>query len=127
VRVYRLFNVSEHEPTCGLHFLGRDEAERYKELVKWPYANDGLWPLADGRELPLERVELRVEPLERPWLADPELGMVVFEQEGHVGGAPLLPGNCFDPDEWQAAPSAELANPDQSLLWEKARLALQAP
>jgi len=94
--------------------------------VKWPYANDGLWPLADGRELPLERLELRVEPLERHWLAEAELGLVVFEQDGQLGGAPLLPGNCFDPDEWQAAPPAELAGPEVTLLWDKARTALRA-
>jgi hypothetical protein len=126
MRVYRLFNLSEHGPASGLHFLDRDEADRYRELVKWPYANEGTWPLADGRELPLERVELRVEPLERRWLAEPELGVVVFEQEGQLGGAPLLPGNCFDPDEWQAAPATELANPETAALWEKARLALKA-
>jgi hypothetical protein len=126
MRVYRLFNVSEHEPASGLHFLGRDEAERYKELVKWPYANEGTWPLADGRVLPLERLELRVEPLERPWLADPELGLVVFEQDGQLGGAALLPGDCFDPDEWQPAPAADGAGPDQTVLWERARLALHA-
>jgi len=126
MRVYRLFNVTEHEPTCGLHFLEREEAERYKELVKWPYANDQRWPLAEGREVPLDRVELRVEPLERHWLAEPDLGVVVFEQDGQLGGAPLLPGNCFDPDEWQAAPAADMANPELFTLWEKARLALKA-
>jgi hypothetical protein len=126
VRFYRLFNVSEHEPASGLHFVNRDEADRYKELVKWPYANEGLWPLADGRELDLDKVELRVEPLERHWLPEPELGLVVFEQDGQLGGAPLLPGNCFDPDEWQAAPAAELASPELSALWEHARVALRA-
>ena len=125
MRVYRLFNVTEHGPASGLHFLERQQAEQYRELVKWPYANEGRWPLADGRELPLDRVELRVEPLERHWVVEPELGQVIFEQEGQLGGAPLLPGNCFDPDEWQAAPLADLASPELAVLWEKVRLALK--
>ena len=55
----------------------------------------------------------------------PELGLVVFEQEGSVGGAPLLPGDCYDPDEWQLATPLELAHPVTGPRWEQAERALR--
>jgi|GEM_PF-2235231 hypothetical protein len=127
MRLYRLYNLSEHAPACGLLFFRRDQAEQYRELVKWPYANTQRWPLPDGREIPLAAVDLRVELLERDVAQAPELGVVVFRNEGVPGGAPLLPGDCFDPDEWQAAGAADLDGPATGLRWRQALAELKEP
>ena len=120
MRLYRLYNLSEHAPASGLLFFRRDQAERYRELVKWPYANNQRWPLPDGREIPLAAVDLRVELIERAAFPEPELGVVVFRHEGAPGGAPLLPGDCFDPDEWAPAPALELDSPVTGPRWQRA-------
>lgn len=127
MRLYRLYNLTEHAPASGLLFFRRDQAEKYRELVKWPYLNSQRWPLPDGREIPLEAVDLRVEVLERPVAQAAELGLVVFRNEGVPGGAPWLPGDCFDPDEWQAASALDLESPDLAARWQAALVGLKDP
>lgn len=110
MRLYRVYNLTELGPASGLLFFKREDAEKYKELVKWPYVNDGRWPLSGGGSVPLNELELRVESLDMDVLPDQELDQVLWEQAGVLGAAPLLPGDCFDPDQWCAYSPADLAN-----------------
>jgi hypothetical protein len=111
VKLYRLYNLTELGPASGLHFFSRDQAEAYKELVKWPYAETGRWPLADGSTVPLKDVDLRIEDTSLAALALPGLDAVLWEQGGQLGAAPLIPGNCFDPDEWRPYTASDMAHP----------------
>jgi len=111
MKLYRLYNLSELGPACGLHFLKREGAEGFKDLIRWPYINDSRWPLVNGGTLPLDQVDLRVEVLDKPVAVESFLESVVWEQQGQLGGAPLLLGDCFDPDEWQPYPKADFDNP----------------
>lgn len=127
MRLYRLLNLTQHGPAAGLYFLKREGADRYKDLVKWPYANEGRWPLPGGGDLPLDALDLRVEALERAVLVEPVLGLAVFELNGQLGGAPFLPGDCYDPDEWMPASPADLAHPVNGPRWEEALRQLRHP
>jgi hypothetical protein len=111
VKLYRLYNLTELGPASGLHFFDRAKAEAYKELVKWPYADTGLWPMADGSRVLLKDVDLRVETVELKVLPLPNLDLVLSEQNELLGSCPLLPGDCFDPDDWKAFGPAELTHP----------------
>jgi hypothetical protein len=120
MKLYRLYNLTELGPASGLHFFKREGAEAYKDLVKWPYADSGRWPLSNGSTVPLSLVDLRVEEAEMDVLLAPEQEAVIWEQEKALGSAPLLPGDCFDPDEWRAYSSADLANPVTGIRVEQA-------
>lgn len=111
MKLYRLYNLSELGPACALHFLKREGAEAYKDLVRWPYVNEGRWPLPSGASLPLDQVDLRVEVVEKPVSVEPFLESVLWEHGGELGGAPLLLGDCFDPDEWLAYTPADFGHP----------------
>lgn len=111
MKFYRLYNLTELEPAAALHFLKRESAEKYRELVKWPYANDGLWPLHKGGSIPLASLDLRVESVELPAVVLDAFDIVVFEREGKLGSAPYIPGECFNPDEWQPCSALDLASP----------------
>jgi hypothetical protein len=111
MKLHRLFNLTELAPAAGLHFVRREDAEAYKQLVRWPYAAEGRWPLADGGSVPLEAVDLRVEVVDVPVVLEPALHLAVQERDGALGTAPLLPGDCFDPDEWTPCTPAQLAHP----------------
>jgi hypothetical protein len=125
VRTYRLFNQSEGAPASGLVFLKREDAERYKDVVLWPYANTGFWPLPGGRELRLDELDLRVELFSLRAVLEPALGAVVMERDGRLGSAALLAGDCFDPEEWEPCPPGERDHPARGPLWEAAREALK--
>ncbi len=58
-------------------------------------------------------------------IADPALGSVVSQRGGELGAAPLLPGGCFDPDQWLACPAGELRDPIRGPLWERAASSLR--
>lgn len=120
MRLYRLYNLTELGPASGLSFFKREGAEAYKDLVKWPYANSGRWPLAGGGSVALDQVDLRVESVDQNVLVEPSLETVLWEQDGQLGGAPLLPGDCFNPDEWRAYGPADFANPVSGLRLEQA-------
>jgi hypothetical protein len=124
VKLYRLYNLSETAPAAGLHFLKREDAERYKEVVRWPYEASGRWPRADGGEIPLEQLDLRVEVVELPVLVDRSLELVLARHEGQLGSAPLLAGDCFDPRAWEACSPEDLAHPLLGPLLENARIQL---
>lgn len=124
MKVYRLRNHSEGAPASSLLFLRREDAERYKELVLWPYANSGFWPLAAGGELPLDQVDLRAEAVELDACVEESLGLAVMMNAGRLGGVALLPGDCFDPDEWEPCAPEELAHPVRGPLWAQARARL---
>jgi hypothetical protein len=120
VKLYRLYNLTEQKPASGLLFLKREDALNYQDLVRWPYANSGRWPLAGGLEMPLDQLELRVEAVEFPGLLEKTLGLVVMEHEGRLGGSALLGGDCFDPAEWEAFTPEDLAHPVSGPLMEQA-------
>jgi hypothetical protein len=124
MKLYRLFNLTELGPASGLLFFKREGAEGYKDLVKWPYADSGRWPLAGGGSVALEQLELRVEAVDMAVAVEPLLDAVVWEQQGRLGGAPLLPGDCFDPDEWLPYSPADLAHPVTGIRLEQARRSL---
>lgn len=111
MKLFRLYNLTELGPASGLHFMDRAKAEAYKDLVKWPYADTGLWPMADGSRVLLKDVDLRVETVDLKALALPNLDMVLMEQNATLGSCPLLPGDCFDPDEWRAFGPVEMTHP----------------
>ena len=120
MKLYRLYNLTELGPASGLHFFKREGAEAYKDLVKWPYADSGRWPLAGGGSVALAQVDLRVESIDVTLLLLPALDMVLWEQMGVLGAAPLLPGDCFDPDEWAGYSSGDFAHPTLGLQLETA-------
>jgi hypothetical protein len=122
MKAYRLFNQTELEPAATLLFLRRQDAEAFRETVLWPYANEGRWPLKNGASLPLRLMEFRAESLNLAAEAVPELGLVLSERAGTPGACPLLPGDCFDPDQWQALPPGELEHPERGPLLQGALL-----
>ncbi len=111
MKLYRLYNLTELGPASSLSFLKREGAEAYKDLVKWPYADSGRWPLAMGGSVALDQVDLRVEALDMDVVIEPTLDVALWEQHGVLGGASMLPGDCFNPDEWHAYGSADFAHP----------------
>jgi hypothetical protein len=111
MKLYRLFNLTELEPATGLYFVRLEGAEQYKQLILWPYRNEGRWPLADGRSIPLEKLDLRVETVELQVCVEEQLMVVVMEHAGKLGTAPFLTGDCFNPDDWTPVSAAELAHP----------------
>lgn len=125
MRLYRLYNLTEQAPASGLHFLKREGAEKYKDLVRWPYAESGRWPLPGGREIPLKDIDFYVEPVDLPVVVEPALGLAVMEREGVLGTSALLPGDCFDPKEWLACAQEELEHPFSGPLLEEARRRLR--
>ena len=126
MKCYRLYNHTELAPASGLLFLKREDAEKYKDVVRWPYASTGFWPLPDGREVRLEALDLRVQLLTLAAVLERALAVVVMERDGRLGGAALLAGDCFDPEDWEPCAPAGLAHPVQGPLWEQAGLALKA-
>jgi hypothetical protein len=120
VKFYRLYNQTELKPASGLLFLKREDALKYQDLVRWPYANSGRWPLPGGLDMPLALLDLRVEAVDFPGVLEKTLSLVVLEREGRLGGAALLPGDCFDPGEWEAFTPEELAHPVHGPLMEQA-------
>jgi hypothetical protein len=125
MKLYRLYNLTEQAPAAGLHFLKREDAERYKEVIRWPYEAGGRWPTATGREIPLEQLDLRVEVVELPVHIDRVLELALALHEGRLGSAPLLAGDCFDPRGWEACTPEDLAHPLRGPLLENARILLQ--
>jgi hypothetical protein len=107
--VYRLWNQTEGAAASGLCFLKFEDAEAFKGLIRWPYEATGFWPLADGRRVRLERLELKVELLDAAVWVDRDSAQVFAQRGGVLGASPLLPGDCFDPGQW-AAFSAEALN-----------------
>jgi hypothetical protein len=120
VRLFRLYNRTELVPASGLLFLMREDAEKYKDLVRWPYAESGRWPLPGGREIPLEALDLRVDVVDIAGVLERALSLVVMEREGRLGGAALLSGDCFDPGEWEVFTPEDLAHPVRGPLMEQA-------
>jgi hypothetical protein len=120
LKLYRLYNQTELKPASGLLFLKREDALKYQDLVRWPYANSGRWPLPGGLDIPLDRLDLRVEAVDLPGELEQSLDLVVMEREGRLGGAALLPGDCFDPAEWEAFTPEDLAHPVTGPLMEAA-------
>jgi hypothetical protein len=120
MKLYRLYNQTESKPASALLFLKREDALKYQDLVRWPYATSGRWPLPGGLDIPLDRLELRVESVDLPGELEKTLALVVMEHEGRLGGAALLPGDCFDPGEWEAFTPEDLAHPVKGPLMEAA-------
>jgi hypothetical protein len=125
MKLYRLYNLTELAPAAPLHFLKRDDAEQYKEVIRWPYAAGGRWPLAKGGEIPLEQLDLRVEVVDLPVLVDRDLDQVLAKFEDRLCAAPLLAGDCFDPRAWEACSPEELAHPLRGPLLARAQTRLE--
>ena len=107
MRVYRIFNATDHVLATHLHFLDRHAAQKYADTVRWPYENLGLYPCADGRHIPLKDLELRIESAEHPGAYDPDLDCVITERHGELGRSDVIPGLCFDPDDFRPFTPAE--------------------
>jgi len=120
MKLYRLYNQTELKPASGLLFLKREDALKYQDLVRWPYANSGRWPLPGGLDIPLDRLELRVEVVDLPGELEKTLALVVMEHEGRLGGAALLPGDCFRPRGMGGLHAEDLAHPVKGPLMEAA-------
>lgn len=125
MKLYRLYNLTELAPAAPLHFLKREDAEQYKEVIRWPYEAGGRWPMAKGGEIPLEQLDLRVEVVDLPVVLDRALDLVLAKHEGRLGAAPLLAGDCFDPRSWEACTPEELAHPARGPLLAKAQTKLE--
>lgn len=65
-------------------------------------------------------MRFRAESVELHALPEPSVDAMVWEREGRLGGAPLLPGGCFDPDQWQPYSAADLAHPVTGVRLEQA-------
>lgn len=120
MKLYRLYNLTELGPASALLFTKREDAEAYKDLVKWPYAETGRWPLIGGGSVALEQVDLRVESVDMAAVVVPEAEQVLWERDGMLGSAPWLPGDCFNPDEWKPFSAADLAHPVTGIRLEQA-------
>ena len=73
-----------------------------------------------GGSVTLADLDLRVEEVEFNAVLIPELELVLVERDGLIGTCHLLPGDCFDPDDWEPASSAELGQPEAAGLIEEA-------
>ena len=100
MRVYRLFNHSEHAQATQLHFLDRASAEKYIDTVRWPYENLTYYQLPDGSKIPLKDLDVRVEVVEMPGTYDTELDCIITERDGELGHSDIVPGKAFNPDDW---------------------------
>jgi hypothetical protein len=125
MKAYRLYNLTALGPASPLHFLEKAGAEGYRDYVRWPYANSGRYPVPNGRSVSLADLDLRTEEVELNAVLIPELELVLVEREGLIGTCHLLPGNCFDPDAWEAGGMAELAHPQAGALIEEAQRRLK--
>jgi|SRR5665213_1399280 len=121
MRVYRVYNRTENAPAAGLCFLKSQDAEKYKELIRWPYADSGFWPLPREKAIPMTMLDLQVENLDLPVLVEKGLRLVLMERENGTGAAPLLTGDCFDPEQWLAFTPEELTHPVLGPLLEQAQ------
>ncbi len=107
MRLYRVWNLTEHGPATPLHFLERQGADRFVTIFHWPHETTGLYLSQDGVESPLDQLQLRVESIEMPILVDDALESVFSFKEGELGRSYLLPGRCFDPDDWKPVTEIE--------------------
>lgn len=111
MRLYRVWNLSEHGPATPLHFLERQGADRFVTIFRWPHEPSGFYLRQDGGELPLAELQLRVESVDMPVLVDEGLESVFSFNNGELGRCYLLPGRCFDPDDWKPVSEVEWGTP----------------
>jgi hypothetical protein len=111
MKLHRLFNLTELEPATGLYFVRMEDAEKFKQMIVWPYVKEGRWPLAAGHSIPLEKLDLRVETVELAAVIEEHMMVVVMEHAGKLGTAPFLTGDCFNPDDWAQCSPLDLAHP----------------
>ena len=125
MKAFRLYNLTELGPASPLHFLERAGAEGYRDYVLWPYKNSGLFPLQAGGSIKLDVLDLRVEEADLNAVLLPELELLLMERDGVVGSCYVLPGRCFNPDDWSPSGAAELAQPEAGRLLEEAKRRLR--
>jgi hypothetical protein len=125
LKLYRLHNSTEPGPASPLHFLKREDCDAYKDFVRWPYQNDGRYPLHQGGSIPLDKLELRIEELSMEAVLLPELEWILFLRDHALGSCAMLPGDCFNPDSWQPVGSLEAVHPVHGPLIEAAKKRLQ--
>ena len=111
MRLYRVWNLTEHGPATPLHFLDRPSADRFVVIFKWPHEPSGLYLRQDGSEIPLAELQLRIESVDMPVMVDQALDSVFSFKEGELGRSFLLPGHCFDPDDWRSVTEIEWSTP----------------
>lgn len=111
MKLHRLFNLTELEPATGLYFIRHEDAEKFKQMIVWPYLSEGRWPLAAGHSIPLAKLDLRVETVDLAAVVDESLMLVVMEHAGKLGTAPFLTGDCFNPDDWAPCSASDLSHP----------------
>lgn len=125
MKAFRLYNLTELGPASPLHFLEKAGADGYRDYVRWPYEKTGRYPLHQGGSVPLADLDLRTEEVDVNAVLVPELEILLVERDGFVGTCHLLPGNCFNPDNWAPASSAELAHPEAGKLLDEAQKRLR--
>lgn len=121
MKAFRLYNLTELSPASPLHFLEKAGAEAYRDYVKWPYEKTGRFPLRDGSSVRLADLDLRTEEVEINAVAVPSQELLLIERDGLIGLCYLLPGNCYNPDDWAPASAAELAYPEAGVLLDQAK------
>jgi hypothetical protein len=126
MRAYRLYNRTEPGPATPFLFLEKAGAEGYRDYIRWPYQNTGRFPLHQGGSLALADLDLRTEEVDVHAVLVPELDLFLVERDGAVGSCYLLPGDCFNPDDWIPANAVELGHPEAGKLLEAAQRRLKA-
>ena len=117
LKCFQLINVTDSGlPASNLNFLDRNDALRYQKMLLWPFENLGYMPLSDGRKIKLSEVVLKVESRMIPGLYDPALDWVLSHKDGKLGFSAVVPGRCFDPDEWREVSEADRLDPNRAPL-----------
>jgi hypothetical protein len=125
MKAYRLHNRSEPGPASPLHFLSKAGADGYRDYFRWPYQNTGRYPLHQGGSIPVADLDLRTEEVEVKAVLAPELDLLFVERDGAIGVCYLLPGDCFNPDDWAPANPLELGHPEAGKLLAEAQKRLR--
>ncbi len=112
MKCYRIVNYSDGgRLATPLHFLDRGDAQRYFKTWAWPWEPIGAFIASDGHSLPLSRVELRIEPVSlKAWYAA-DLEWVVIKKDEVLGYFTIVPGRCFDPEDWRPLSDIEQRDP----------------
>jgi hypothetical protein len=125
MKAFRLFNLTELSPASPLYFLERSGAEGYRSYVRWPYGHTGRWPLQSGGSIPLTELDLRTEEVDLPAVRVPELEMILLVRDSIIGCCYLLPGDCFNPDQWEHLSATDLSDPHNGPLLHDAQKKLR--
>jgi hypothetical protein len=113
MKIFRVINLSDHYlPATNLVFLDRADAQRYQKVLLWPFETLGYFSNSDGSRMPLDQVQFRVELQMMPAVHHAGLDWILWKKEGKLVYTPVVPGRCFDPEDYRVVGEHEMSDPE---------------